>query len=130
MTRNSILREEHLNDRLAYALQGVKVDVLHVIVDGVPRGTETTLFAFGIERNDVDARNVGHGVHRDMVVGDVLTVAVGEHTAIAYHAGGGPHLFYNLRGILLRETLLIETGSLTAHHVEQDAEAITGNTLS
>ena len=36
----------------------------HIVVEGVPGGTEAALLAVGVVGDDVDAGDVGHGVHR------------------------------------------------------------------
>ena len=40
------------------SLKGVSVDMLHIVVDGVPGRTETALLTSGIVGNNVDARDV------------------------------------------------------------------------
>ena len=96
----------------------------HVVVDGVPCGTEAALLAGGVIGDDVDAGYLGHGVDGLVVVGDIGAGLVGEHAAEAYHLGGSPHTVDNAGGVLQRQAFFIERGALTANHVEQDAIAI------
>ena len=110
--------------RLANGLESVLVNMGHVVVDGVPCGTEAALLAGGVIGDDVDAGYLGHGVDRLVVVGDIGAGLVGEHAAEAYHLGGSPHTVDNAGGVLQRQTFFIERGALTANHVEQDAIAI------
>ena len=61
-----------MDDCLADGLEGGLVDVVHRVVDGVPGGSEAALLTIGIIGDDVDAGDLRHGVHRDMVIGDGL----------------------------------------------------------
>lgn len=90
----------------------------------MPGRTEAALLAIGIIGNDIDARNLRHFVHGNMVVGDAPVGFIGEHTAVTHHLGGCPYLFHNVKSILPGDAFLIETRSLTAHHIEQNAETI------
>lgn len=95
----------------------------HIVVEGVPGGTEAALLAVGVVGDDVDAGDVGHGVHRDMVVGDATALGHGEAAAVAHHSGGSPNLVDDVLGIVFRHALLIELRTLSAYHIEQDAVA-------
>ena len=90
----------------------------------MPSGTERTLVTIGIIWYDVDTGDFGHLIHGNMVVGDTPVGIIGEHTAITHHLGGCPYLFHNVKSILPGDAFLIETRSLTAHHIEQNAETI------
>ena len=57
-TRELFLGVKHLNDGLTHSLEGVLVEMSHVVVHGVPSRTETALLAVGIIRDDVDGRNL------------------------------------------------------------------------
>ena len=113
-----------MNQGLTDGLEGGAVDMGHVVVDGVPCGTEAALLAGGVIGDDVDAGYLGHGVDGLVVVGDIGAGLVGEHAAEAYHLGGSPHTIDNAGGVLQRQAFLIERGALTANHVEQDAITI------
>ena len=56
---------DDLNHRLSHGFEGVAADVLHVVVQRVPRGSETALGAVGVEGDDVyrgyTCRLVGSG---------------------------------------------------------------------
>ena len=119
-----LLREEHLYEGLAYGLESVAVYVLHVVVDGVPRGTEGASLAVGIVGNDVDAGNLCLLVDGQVVIGDVVALVLGKETGEACHAGCVPYLAYHLGRIVERHTLLIEAGALATNHVEKDAVAV------
>ena len=112
-----------MDKRLADSFQGVSIDVLHIVVDGMPCGAERTLATVGVAGDDVDAGNAGHLVHRTVVVGDGATELVGEETGVATGVGGVPYTLDNLCGILHGDTLAIEAGTLSTHHVEEDAIA-------
>ena len=121
-----LLREEHLYEGLAYGLESVAVYVLHVVVDGVPRGTEGAGLAVRIIRYDVDARNLGLLVDWQMVVGNRVALVIREETAEACHTGSSPHFANYVGSIVKRHALLIESGSFATHHVEKDAITIGG----
>ncbi len=74
----NLFAEEDLDEGLADGLEGVGVDVVHVIVDGVPRGAEGTLFTVGIVGDDVDTGDLRHAVDGDMIVCDASSLAGGE----------------------------------------------------
>ena len=78
-----LFRIEGLDDGLTNGLQRVLVKVDHVSADRMPGGTEGTLLAIGIIRDDVDGRNACFLVHRDMVVGDGSALGLGEPAACA-----------------------------------------------
>ena len=99
-----LLREEHLYEGLAYGLESVAVYVLHVVVDGVPRGTKGAGLAVGIVGNDVDAGNLCLLVDGQVVVGDLASLVFGKETAISCYAGCCPHLAYHATGIEERST--------------------------
>ena len=69
---------------------------MHVVIDSVPGRTEAALVAVGIIGDDVDAGNMGHIVHRNVVVGDASTLLLWEVTAVA---GDGCCLSYALYDI-------------------------------
>ena len=116
--------EKHLNDSLAYSLKRVLVDMIHIVDGRMPSGTERTLVTIGIIWYDVDTRDFGHFVHGNMVVGDAPVGFIGEHTAVAHHLGGCPYLFHNIKSILLGDAFLIETGTLSTHHIEKNTITI------
>ena len=68
---------------MANGFEGVAVDMVHVVMDGVPCGTERTLLAVGIEGDDVDSGNISLFVDRDMVIGDLAAPLHGEVVAVA-----------------------------------------------
>ena len=110
-----------MDDGLPDGEERVLVDVGHIVVEGVPGGTEAALLAVGVVGDDVDAGDVGHGVHGDMVVGDATAFGHGEEAAVAHHSCGLPYLVDDVLGIIIRHALLIKLCALSAHHVEQDA---------
>ena len=69
-----LVRENELDEGLTDSLKGVAVNVLHVIVDGMPRGSEATLFAIRIVINDIDTGDMSLLIDRQMVVSDSPTV--------------------------------------------------------
>ena len=85
---------------------------------------EAALLAVGIIGDDVDAGDLRHGVHRDVVIGDGNAQLLGEATAIAYDLSRLPHLIDHACGILHGHAFLIELGALAAYHVEQDAKTV------
>ena len=97
--------------------------MLHIIVHRVPRRTKRTLFAVRIVRNNVNTGNTRLLVHRQVVIGYLTTLFVREVRAEAHRLGSLPHHLNHLRCIVQRNPLLIETSTLTAHHIEQYAEA-------
>ena len=109
---------------LADSLEGVAVDMSHVVVDGVPGGTERTLGAVRIIRDDIDAGDLRHTIDRDMVVGDANTLSRWEETAKTYDLRSTPYLIDDAARILKGLLFLIELRTLASHHVEEDA--ITG----
>ena len=64
-----------MDNRLSDRLKGRLVDMVHCVVDGVPGGTERTLGAVRIIRDDIDAGDLRHTIDRDMVVGDAHTLS-------------------------------------------------------
>ncbi len=97
-----LLAVNHLHNGLADGLEGVAVDVVHVVDDSVPRGTEGALLTVGIVGDDVDAGDAGLLVHGDMVVGDTTAITSEEETLETHYLGSTPHLADDLGGILLR----------------------------
>ena len=77
---------------LSYGLERVLVDMLHIVVNGVPGRTEPALLTVGIEGNDINGWDTCLCIDGRMVVGDILPAAVGEIAAEAHHLGGCPHL--------------------------------------
>ena len=102
-------------------MESVEGDVVHVVADGMPRGTETALLTIGIIGNNVDTWNLGHRVDGQMVVGDITALLLGEQAAIAYFLGGTPHFINNLSCILKRHGFLKEMRTFATNHVEEDA---------
>ena len=94
-----LFRKKNLYQRLANSLEGVTVDMVHIVVDGMPCRTEAALFAGGILGDDIDAGNLCHLVHGDMVVGDATTFFHGEHAAEAHHLSRAPYLIDDATGI-------------------------------
>ena len=109
---------------LADSLEGVAVYMVHIVVDGVPGGTEGTLGTVGVVRDDVDAGDLRHTVDRQMVVCDTYSLSRREETAKTYDLRSTPDLIDDVTGILKGLLFLIELRALTTHHVEEDA--ITG----
>ena len=95
----------------------------HIIGNGMPRGAEAALLASGIMGNDINTRNLGNRIHRDVVVGDTTTLLHGEEAAIADNGSSTPHAVDNGSGVIARHGLLVETGTLTSDHVEENAIA-------
>ena len=60
---------------MADSLEGVAVDMSHVVVDGMPRGTEGTLGTVRIIGDDIDAGDFRHTIDGDVVVGDAHTLS-------------------------------------------------------
>ena len=98
--------------------------MVHIVVDGVPGGTERTLGAVRIIRDDIDAGDLRHTIDGDMVVGDTYTLTRREETAKAYNLRSTPDLIDDATGILKGLLFLIELRTLATHHVEENA--ITG----
>ena len=67
-----------MDEGLADGLERGLIDMRHIIVDGMPRRTETTLGTSGIIRDDIDGRNLGDGIHRNMVVSNLYTLLLGK----------------------------------------------------
>ena len=57
----------------------------HIVIDGVPRGAKTAGFTVWIIWNDVDAGNLGNGVHREVVIGNTCSCVIGEEATEAYY---------------------------------------------
>jgi hypothetical protein len=110
-----------LDEGLSDSLEGVAVDMGHVVVDGVPGGTEGTLGTVGVVRDDVDAGDLRHTVDRQMVVCDTYSLSRREETAKANDLRSTPHLVDDAAGILKGLLFLIELRTLASHHVEEDA---------
>ena len=89
----------------------------------MPGRTEIALFTIGIIRDDIDRGNLHIIIHRDMIVGDISSGSIREVGAETNHLGSSPYLINDLLGILLGHSLLIEAGSLSAHHIQQDTVA-------
>jgi hypothetical protein len=113
-----------LDEGLADSLEGVAVDVCHVILKGVPGGAEGTLGTVGIIGDDVNAGDLRHAINGQMIVGDAYTLLLREETAKAYGLRSAPHFINNVTGIVEGQLFLIELGTLASHHVKEDA--ITG----
>ena len=79
-------RVKYLNERLSNGLQRASVNMLHIVVDGVPGGTKAALHAVGVVGDDVDAGNAGHLVHRTMIIGDATAFVLWEETAVTRYA--------------------------------------------
>ena len=92
-------------------------------MDGMPGRTEAALFAVGVIVDDVDTGDAGHLVDRHMIVGDTAPVFLRETTALAGYGSRFPHTLHHVVGIVLGISLLIEAGSLTAHHIQENAIA-------
>ena len=95
----------------------------HIIIDSVPGGAEAALGAIRIVRDNVDARNLGHTVDGDMVIGNPATRLLGEEAAVTYDLSSAPNTVDNIAGILKRHTFLIELGALATNHIEEDTIA-------
>ena len=113
-----------MDEGLADCLEGVAVDMGHIVVDGVLGGTERTLGAVKIIRDDIDAGDLRHTIDRDMVVGDANTLSRWEETAKTYDLRSTPYLIDDAARILKGLLFLIELRTLATHHVEENA--ITG----
>ena len=109
-----------MDEGLADSLEGVAVDMVHIVVDGVPRRTKGTLGAVGIIGDDVDAGDLRHTIDRDMVVGDAHTLSRREETAKTYDLRSTPDLIDDVTGILKGLLFLIELRALTTHHIKED----------
>ena len=106
---------------MANGLKGIEVDVIHIVLKGVPRGSEGTLLTIRIIRDNVDTRNLRHTIHRQMIVSNSHTLSRWEETAKANSLSCTPHTIDNTTSILERELFLIELRSLTTNHIEQNA---------
>ena len=113
-----------MDEGLADSLEGVAVDMIHIVVDSVPSGTKGTLGTVRIIGDDIDAGDLRHTIHGQMVVSDTYTFSCGEETAKAYNLRSTPHFINDATGIAKGLLFLIELRTLTTHHVEEDA--ITG----
>ena len=118
--------EDELDERLTDSFEGVAVDVLHVVADGVPRRTEAALRTVGVVVDDVDTGDVGCLIDRHVVVGDVASLLVDEEAAVTGRLGGLSNLLDDAAGVLHGVALAIETSTLATHHVEQDGVAVVG----
>ena len=78
--------------------------------------------AVWIEGDDVDGGNQRNGVHRDVVVGDIATVGLGEEVGRSGIARSVPHADGHVLCVLERESLVVELAAAAAHHVEEDAQ--------
>ena len=110
-----------MDDGLSDGFQRVFVDVLHVVVDGVPCGSEAAGGAVGIEGDDVDGGDAGGLVERHVVVGDIAAFTVGEVAGIAGCLGGCPHFVDDGIGVLHGHAFFEELGAFASDHVEEDA---------
>ena len=110
-----------MDEGLTHSLKGVAVDMGHIVVDGVPRRTEGTLGTVRIIGDDIDAGDLRHTIHGQMVVSDTYTFSCGEETAKAYNLRSTPHFINDATGIAKGLLFLIELRTLTTHHIEKDA---------
>lgn len=113
----------HFQNRLSDGFQGVAVDVLHRVVHGVPERAERVRGMSGIVVDDVDTRDAAQSVYVDVVVhhfGSVLLYEVGSITQLL---GFLPNLLHFRTGCAGRIGFIMEGGTLTAYHVEQDTVA-------
>ena len=113
-----------MDEGLTHSLEGVAVDMGHIVIDGVPRRAEGTLGTVRIIGDDIDAGDLRHTIHGQMVVSDATTFTSREETAKAYDLRSTPHLIDDAAGIAKGELFLIELRTLTTNHIEKDA--ITG----
>ena len=72
---------------------------------------------------NVDTRDTGYLVDRQMVISDYSTLGIREIAAVATGICSCPYLINNEFGIMIRETFAMEARILTAHHIKQDTEA-------
>ena len=113
-----------MDEGLTDGLKGVAVDMGHIVIDGVPRRAEGTLGTVRIIGDDIDAGDLRHTIHGQMVVSDTYTFSCGEETAKAYNLRSTPDLIDDAARILKGLLFLIELRTLATHHVEENA--ITG----
>ena len=73
--------------------------------------------------NDVDSRDVGYGVHGQVVVGDVAGLGEWEVFSVAKLMCQMPYEAYECAGIAAREAFHGKASATAAHHVEVDAVA-------
>ena len=66
---------------------------------------------------------MGHLIHGQVVVGDGAALLLNEIAAIARCGCGTPNTVNDRIGVFYGIVFAIEAGLLSAHHVEQDAEA-------
>ena len=113
---------DYLQYRLPYGHQRVLVYHVHGVVRGVPEVAEARV-ALRVVVDDVHAGYLAQVVDIEVVIRHFRSVFLGEESFKSQAVGGVPDLFYLLARRALGEKLLVESGVLAAHHVEQDAEA-------
>lgn len=72
-----------MNQRLSDGLQRILVNMLHIVVYGMPCRTEGTLLTVGIVVDNVDTWYLGNIIDWYMIVGDHTAFLLREETAIA-----------------------------------------------
>ena len=97
--------------------------MVHVINHGVPCRTEAALCAVGVIVYDVYGGYSSLLVEWHVVVGYHSAVGSGEGAAVTCLACGAPYLLHDGGSILFAHTFLVESGAMSAHHVEQYAVA-------
>ena len=68
------------------------IDVLKIVIQGVPHVGEATIAAVRLQVDDIDGRDAGDLVHRDVVVANHRAEFAAEIGTIAKVEGATPHL--------------------------------------
>ena len=97
------------------------VNMFKIVVQGMPNLWKTTIFAFGLQVDDIDGWDTRYLVHSDVVVADGRAQFVGEKRSIAQVVGLAPNLVAYPTGIALGKVFLGKVGVAAAHHVQEDA---------
>ena len=107
--------------RLSHSLEGIPVNVVHIIFDCVPCRIER-IFSFRVTRDDVDRLDSGNFVNEQVVVCSPPHYFIDEIFPVSQFVSLFPDFPVDVFGIFFRIGFAIESRLLAAYHVEQYAE--------
>ena len=118
--KSLLLIVEQLENGLSYGLEHVLVYILGCIVDSVPCRTKTAWSICKV-RHYVYARNLGNGLHIDMVIHQCDALLIGEELSITQIGCQVPYFLDNVACKVHAHLLVGEGSTTSAHHIQQDA---------
>ena len=83
----------------------------------MPIIVKCTIYRIDIKMNDIYSWDLSQLVDKSMIVGNVAAIFVNEIFVIAKAFGHIPNFFYNIGGIIHRESLHWETRIRGANHI-------------